>query len=66
MKQPDLISIIERSYDVTVDDAAWREGILAAARPSLDRGLGILGYLYDFNAPGPSGSGARAFTTSSP
>jgi DNA-binding CsgD family transcriptional regulator len=49
MKRADLISIVEESYATTTDDEAWLRGILAAAQPSLERGMGILGYLYDLS-----------------
>lgn len=44
---PDALSIIESAYRVESSDAEWMNDILAAARPSLDAGLGLTGYFVD-------------------
>jgi DNA-binding CsgD family transcriptional regulator len=43
----DLLSIIEAAYDLERSDAAWVDGLLAAAGPLLDGGMGIGGYFFD-------------------
>jgi DNA-binding CsgD family transcriptional regulator len=43
----DSIAIIEAAYDLAGDDLRWLERMVEAVRPSLDRGLGIIGYLFD-------------------
>jgi DNA-binding CsgD family transcriptional regulator len=43
----DRISIVEAAYDTSGDDAAWLRRLAEAARPHLDRGLGIVAGVYD-------------------
>ena len=45
--RPDLVSVLEAAYAVELPERDWLKGILAALRPSLERGLGIAGYVYD-------------------
>lgn len=43
------IDIIEASYCVDLDEPAWLEGLLAAAAPRLERGIGSWAMSYDFD-----------------
>lgn len=47
------IEIIEASYRVELDEAAWLESVLAAAAPALERGLGSWAMSYDLDGAGP-------------
>ena len=42
-----LVSIIEAIYREEMSDQGWIEGILAAARPALDHGLGVTAYPFE-------------------
>lgn len=42
-----MVEMLEAVYAQDLDDAAWLGGILRAARPALEQGHGISGYLYD-------------------
>ena len=44
--KPDLISIVESIYATPPDEAAWVQGIAAAAEPALDPGLGMMAYTF--------------------
>ena len=44
--RPDLIGIIEAIYATPPDEAAWVQGIAAAAEPALDAGLGTMAYTF--------------------
>ena len=50
MKRADVISVVEASYGIRAPDEAWLRGILEAARPSVDLGRGMLGYVYDLRS----------------
>lgn len=43
----DLIGVIEAAYLVHANEAEWLAGLLAAARPHLDAGFGVLGFFLD-------------------
>ena len=43
----DLIDIVEASYDLEGSDAQWLRNILLRASPTLDRGLGLFGFVFD-------------------
>jgi DNA-binding CsgD family transcriptional regulator len=45
--RPDIIRIVEESYDVERDERSWMTGVLTATRPLLDRGLGLVAMSYD-------------------
>ncbi len=51
MKQSDFIGIVEAAYNTEGPDAGsdegWLRGVLAALRPTLDQGLGVLGWFHD-------------------
>jgi len=40
----DTLSVVEAAYSLDVDDRGWLEGLVAAAGPLVDRGLGTYGY----------------------
>src|SRR5262245_34575406 len=69
----DVLAILEQAYRGGLDDAEWLEGLLDAARPFLDHGLGIAGFFFDagdptafrMTAPVSRGVDARLVTTSS-
>jgi DNA-binding CsgD family transcriptional regulator len=48
----DLIGLIEACYVPRQSDESWLRGVLAAARPHLDRGSGLMGYFYDVGSAG--------------
>lgn len=55
--KPDDVSIIEACYLVEENsDASWLTELLRRARPSLDRGLGVVAYFNDYDG----GPGAHA------
>ncbi len=43
----DLISVIEAAYRVEQREGRWLEGVLEAASPLLDRGMGCSAFFYD-------------------
>ncbi|NUP10568.1 MAG: helix-turn-helix transcriptional regulator [Polyangiaceae bacterium] len=43
----DIIDIVEAAYDVERTESSWLENLVRAATPSLDHGLGVVGYVYD-------------------
>ncbi|NUO47602.1 MAG: hypothetical protein HOV80_01965 [Polyangiaceae bacterium] len=43
----DILSLVEASYDVERAESDWIAGLLTAAEPLLDGGMGLGGYLYD-------------------
>lgn len=45
------MSLADAVYAAHPDDRAWLEGVLHAARPLLDRGLGVCGVFYDISDP---------------
>jgi DNA-binding CsgD family transcriptional regulator len=47
----DLVRIVEAAYDIEQTEDIWLSGILAAASPALDAGLGVLAYTYDASEP---------------
>jgi DNA-binding NarL/FixJ family response regulator len=47
----DWVHVVERAYSLDGDDASWLRGVLGAARPRLDAGHGVLGYVYDASDP---------------
>jgi DNA-binding CsgD family transcriptional regulator len=50
--QGDLVGIIEAAYRPAPDDRAWAEGLLGAAQPGLDDGLGVAVYAYQLDPAG--------------
>jgi DNA-binding CsgD family transcriptional regulator len=51
MKKLDLLSILEAGYAVESAEEAWLGGLLEAARPSLDEGLGSFAFSYSKDGP---------------
>jgi DNA-binding CsgD family transcriptional regulator len=49
--RPNLIGVLEAAYAHAASDEAWLARVLEAARPTLDRGLGVVGFLYDWRNP---------------
>ncbi len=47
MGTPGWIDVVEAAYLVDVDEHAWLQGIVRAAEPLLDQGLGVVAYTYD-------------------
>ncbi len=45
--KPDPVAIIEAAYTVELPERSWLDGLLDAIGPSIDRGLGVAGYVYD-------------------
>lgn len=45
------MTLADAVYASQPDDRAWLEGVLHAARPHLDRGLGVCGVYYDISDP---------------
>jgi len=43
----DLVGVVESVYRLRGTDDVWLSGVLDALQPHVDRGLGILGYLFD-------------------
>jgi DNA-binding CsgD family transcriptional regulator len=43
----DLVGILEAAYRVEQDETSWLRGVVEAARPGLDKGLGVTALLYD-------------------
>ena len=50
--QGDWVGIIEAAYRPAPDERAWAEGLVAAAQPALDDGLGVAAYTYDLDPGG--------------
>jgi DNA-binding CsgD family transcriptional regulator len=50
--KPDLLSILEAGYAVDAEERPWLSGLLDAARPSLDEGLGT--FAFSYNSPDPN------------
>jgi DNA-binding CsgD family transcriptional regulator len=50
-KAVDLVEILEAAYRVEQPEDAWLSGVLDAARPGLDDGLGVMAYTYDASNP---------------
>ncbi|HSO32434.1 MAG TPA: helix-turn-helix transcriptional regulator [Labilithrix sp.] len=48
----DPLSILEAAYRVEQPEDPWLRGVLDAARPSLDRGRGVIGYFVDVSTAG--------------
>jgi DNA-binding CsgD family transcriptional regulator len=46
-----LVEILEAAYRVEQPEEAWLAGVLDAARPGLDDGLGVMAYTYDASNP---------------
>jgi DNA-binding NarL/FixJ family response regulator len=52
----DFVSVVEAAYRLDLEDRDWLDGLAQAARPLLDRGLGVIAYDYDFgHEPGHVG-----------
>jgi len=49
--KPDLLSILEAGYSVEAAEEPWLRGVLTAARPSLDEGLGAFAISYNAFEP---------------
>jgi DNA-binding NarL/FixJ family response regulator len=76
----DYLSIVEAAYSAAGSTDDWVQGVAEAARPILDRGLGVIAYAYDAHAPAAErvsalgqaggassfGAGAREFLTALP
>jgi DNA-binding CsgD family transcriptional regulator len=56
----DVLSVVEAAYRVEQPEAAWVAGIMDAAKPLIDVGLGVYAYLYD--ASDAAKLDVRAFT----
>jgi DNA-binding CsgD family transcriptional regulator len=63
---PDWVGILEAAYALEADDTAWLDGILGAARPCLDEGMGLVAFLYDASDPGMLRVGHMASNAVSP
>jgi DNA-binding CsgD family transcriptional regulator len=48
---PDWIGILEAAYALDQPDDAWLGGMLGAASPCLDEGMGVVAFLYDASDP---------------
>lgn len=57
----DLVSLIEAAYLTPGSDEEWLKRVLEATRPVLDRGRGLLGYLYDASSSEPGAVKGSAF-----
>jgi len=44
--KPNAIDVIEAAYDVERDERSWLEGILSAAKPNIDAGMGAFAISY--------------------
>lgn len=45
--KPDLVAVIEAAYQVERSESAWLDGVLSAATPLLDLGMGCSAFFYD-------------------
>lgn len=52
MSTSDVLSVIEAAYRLDLEEGDWLAGIASAARPLLDRGLGVVAYTIDRGAGG--------------
>jgi DNA-binding NarL/FixJ family response regulator len=52
---PDVVRVIEVCYRPAGDEEQWLGDLVEAARPALDQGFGVVGYLFD----GSSASGLK-------
>jgi DNA-binding CsgD family transcriptional regulator len=43
----DILSVVEAAYRVEQSESAWVAGMMEAAKPLIDVGLGVYAYLYD-------------------
>ena len=50
---PDPVHVIEACYDLAPSDANWLAGVVRAARPLLDKGLGVAGWSYEIRYDKP-------------
>jgi DNA-binding CsgD family transcriptional regulator len=48
----DYVALIEAAYDLAGDDRTWLLGLVRAASPILDRGLGVAGFFWDLSRRG--------------
>jgi DNA-binding CsgD family transcriptional regulator len=62
----DLLALIEQVYDVERDESVWLDQVLDAAAPLLDRGLGVVGLLYDASDPRRTDFQTAAWTRRQP
>ena len=60
--KPDLLGILEAGYAVDAAEEPWLKGLLAAAQPSLDEGLGA--FAFSYNAFQPQSFELRCLTSS--
>ena len=60
--KPDLLGILEAGYAVDTAEEPWLRGLLAAAQPSLDEGLGA--FAFSYNAFHPQSFELRCLTSS--
>ncbi|MBI2373371.1 MAG: response regulator transcription factor [Deltaproteobacteria bacterium] len=51
MADSGVLDVVDATYRLELDDRSWLRGVAEAARPVLDRGLGILAYAYDRRDP---------------
>lgn len=56
----DVLSVVEAAYRVELPEEEWVAGIMKAARPLIDVGLGVYAYLYD--ASDSAKLGVRTFS----
>jgi DNA-binding CsgD family transcriptional regulator len=54
------LSVVEAAYGMADGSEAWLEAVIVAARPLLDRGHGMFGFIYEVD------SGGRLVATSAP
>ncbi len=60
--RPDIVGVIETAYRVDRDERTWLGSVLDASRPLLDRGMGVLGVVYDVSDPAaPCASAVSGF-----
>ena len=52
--RPDVISVVERAYDLAGDDGTWRKRLLEAVQPLFDYGMGTVLFTYDVDPNGRS------------
>ncbi len=50
-RRVDLVGILEAAYRVEQPEEPWLAGVLDAARPGLDDGLGVTAYTYEASNP---------------
>lgn len=61
-----FIDVVEAAYEGHGSDRKWMRGVVDAARPQLDVGLGISGYAFEFPRDKPPRFGSVVFAGVSP